>query len=106
MEDSDPFACTYGPHVKVETLYLVEPIPGAKRLQAVLLRLDDGQEWIRSYRPVPEEMQFFEKRVVVQGRTYRPSPLVQHVTGTHFDLESIELAPSEVPHNNPAPTTT
>ena len=103
-DTSDPYAPTYGPHVQVEALYLVEPVPGAKRLQAVLLRLDDGQEWIRSYRPVTDELQFFEKRVVVRGRTYQPSPMTQHVNGTHFELESIELAPSEVPHN-PVPTT-
>ena len=102
-DDVDPYAPTYGPPVEVEALYLVEPIPGGKRLQAVLLRLDDGREWIRSYRPVPEELQFFEKRVVVKGRTYQPSPMVQHVGGTHFELDSIALAASEVPHD-PIPT--
>lgn len=103
VEEVDPYAPTYGPVVETEALYLVEPVPGGKRLQAVLLRLDDGQEWIRAYRPVPDEFQFFEKRVVVKGRTYTPSPMVQHVMRTHFEVESIKLAPAEVPHD-PVPT--
>lgn len=102
-EEDDPYAPTYGPVVETEALYLVEPVPGGKRLQAVLLRLDDGQEWIRAYRPVPDEFQFFEKRVVIKGRTYTPSPMVQHVMMTHFEVESITLAPAEVPHD-PVPT--
>ena len=102
-DEVDPYAPTYGPTVEVEALYLVEPVPGGKRLQATLLRLDDGREWIRSYRPVPDELEFFEKRVIAKGRTYTPSPMVQHVMGTHFEVESIRLAPSELAHD-PVPT--
>ena len=103
-EIDDPFAPTYGPRVVVEARYLVEPAPGGKRLQAGLLRLDSGEEWILSYRPAQDMLPFFEKRVVVEGRTYTPSPNVQHVMGTHFELESIALAPGESPHD-PTPQT-
>lgn len=99
----DPYAPSYGPRVEVEALYLVQPSAGSKRLQATFLRLDDGREWILAYRPVEDGLKFFGKRVAVKGRTYTPSPMVQHVMATHFEIDSIELAPGEVAHD-PVPT--
>jgi len=99
----DPFAPTFGERVTVEARYRIEPVMGGKRLQAVTLEFDDGESWIRSYRPLRSELKYADKRVVVTGRPYTNSPLVQSVYGTHFELESIELAPGEAPWD-PEPT--
>ncbi len=92
---------TFGDRVEREALYVVAPVAGGKRLQAASLRFDDGEVWIRSYRPVADELQFADKRVVVTGRPYTNSPYVQSVAGTHFELESIALAPGETPYDPP-----
>lgn len=91
----DPFAPTYGDPVEREAIYVVDPISQGKRLQAGTLLFDDGELWITSYRVDPALLQYADKRVVVRGRPYWPSPNVQHVEGTHFELEHIELAPGE-----------
>ena len=94
----------YQERVEVSTRYIISPIRGGKRLQGVYLRLDSGEVWIRSYRPIPEEYEFSDKRVVVTGRPYTNSPYVQSVGGVHFELESIRLADGEIPHD-PKPLT-
>jgi hypothetical protein len=96
---ADPYAPTYGAEVTREAHYTVAPWAGGKRLQAVVLRFDDGEEWIRSYRPVADEFQFADKRVVVTGRPYTNSPNVQSVYGTHFEVRTIDLAPGETPYS-------
>jgi hypothetical protein len=98
----------FGEPVEREALYVVAPVAGGKRLQAASLHFDDGEVWIRSYRPVAAELQYAEKRVVVTGRPYTNSPYVQSVMGTHFELETITLAPGEtawdpIPERIPAP---
>ena len=99
----DPFAPTFGERVTREAWYRVSPVAGGKRLQAVTLEFDGGEAWIRAYRPLRSELRFVDKRVVIVGRPYWPSPNVQHVAGTHFEVESIELAPGETPWD-PEPT--
>ncbi len=94
---------TFGEPVEREALYVVAPVAGGKRLQAASLHFDDGEAWIRSYRPVAAELQYAEKRVVVTGRPYTNSPYVQSVAGTHFELDTIALAPGETPYD-PIPT--
>ncbi|MCP4807044.1 MAG: hypothetical protein GY913_26640 [Proteobacteria bacterium] len=99
---------TFGDLVEREALYVVAPFSGGKRLQAVQLVFDDGTSWIRSYRPLISEYEFIDKRVVVTGRPYENSPYVQSVGGTHFEVETIALAPGEtawdsIPTVLPAP---
>ena len=106
--DIPSYEPTFGDRVEREALYVVAPFKGGKDLQAVQLILDDGSHWIRSYRPLESELQFIDKRVVVVGRTYTNSPYVQSVGGTHFEVETIALAPGEaawdpVPTELPAP---
>jgi len=97
------YSPTMGEPVEFEARYVVSPVAGGKDLQAAYLLRDDGESWIRSYRPVAEELRFADKRVVVRGRPYVNSPYVQSVGGTHFELESIALAPGETPWE-PEPT--
>ena len=102
------FEPRFGEPVERQALYVVDPVAGGKNLQAASLRFDDGEVWIRSYRPVAAELQYADKRVVVTGRPYTNSPYVQSVMGTHFELTSIALAPGEiawdpVPERIPAP---
>jgi len=97
------FEPTFGERTEFEALYRIAPSPAGKRLQEVVLVRDDGESWIRSYRPVAEEYQYQEKRVTVIGRPYVNSPYVQSVGGTHFELETIALAPGETPYD-PLPT--
>ncbi len=97
-------APTNGDRVTFEALYRVAPQAQGKRLQEVVLDRDDGQRWIRSYRPIPAEFQYQGRRVRVTGRPYTNPPDVQSVGGTHFSLEAIALAPGEVPRS-PLPTT-
>ena len=96
-EMEDMYSPTYGERVTFEALYVVAPVSGGKRLQATTLLRDDGDSWIRSYRPVPDEYRFVDRRVVVTGQPYENSPYVQSVGGTHFEVESIEFAPGETP---------
>ena len=100
----DIYAPTYEAPVDMEARYIVTPIAGGKRLQAVILLLDSGAKWIRSYRPIVEEYQFADKRVRIKGRPYTNSPYVQSVTGIHFEVEEISLAPGETAFSS-IPTT-
>lgn len=102
-DDYDPFAPIFGERVRREARFVIDPIMGSKRLQAVSLQFDDGDAWILRYRPRPEDLEWVDKRVVVTGRPYENSPEVQSVMATHFELETLELAPGERPHD-PIPT--
>jgi len=99
----ESFEPTYGDPIEREGLFLMEPIAGGKRLQACTIRFADGEEWILSYRANPEFFQYVDKRVRVRGRPYWPSSNVQHVMGTHFQVEHLELAEGEAPYD-PLPT--
>ena len=92
---------TYQAPVEVKARYVITPFSGGKRLQGVYLHLEDGSRWIRAYRPIPEEYRFADKWVVVKGRPYTPSPLVQSVDGVHFELAAIALANGETPYAVP-----
>ncbi len=94
----------YGDRVTFDAVYQVAPQPAGKRLQEVVLLRDDGERWIRAYRPVPDEFQYQGRRVRVTGRPYTNPPTVQSVDATHFALDTIEVAPGETPIT-PAPTT-
>ena len=94
-EAEDMYSPTYGEQVTFEATYVVAPKAGGKRLQATTLLRDDGEAWIRSYRPLPDEYRFVDRRVVVTGSPYENSPYVQSVGGTHFEVESIDFAPGE-----------
>jgi hypothetical protein len=96
---------TYQDPVEVTGIYTVSPVRGGKRLQAGYLLVDGKDEtWVVSYRPDPKLFEYIDKRVVVRGRPYTNSPYVQSVGGTHFELQSIELAPGETPYD-PKPKT-
>jgi hypothetical protein len=99
----ESFEPTFGDPVEREGLFLMDPIAGSKRLQACTIRFDDGEEWILSYRANPEYYQYIDKRVRVKGRPYWPSPNVQHVMGTHLQVDLLELAEGETPYD-PLPT--
>ncbi|MEE2830492.1 MAG: hypothetical protein VX498_14990 [Myxococcota bacterium] len=103
IEGANPDGPTYSARVTFEATYVITPKAGGKRLQGTILLRDNGQAWIRSYRPVPEEYRFADRRVVVTGRPYRNSPYVQSVGGTHFEIETIDFAPGETPvQTNPS----
>ena len=91
------FEPTFGEPVEREALYIVAPFATGKMLQAVQLVFDDGEIWVRSYRPIASEFAYVDKRVLVRGRPYVNSPYVQSISGTHFELEHIELAEGETP---------
>ncbi len=95
------FAPRYGDRETFTARYVVDPLRGGKDLQAVMLLRDDGEAWLRAYRPIPDEYRFIDRLVVVTGRPYWPSPHVQAVGGTHVDVEKIDLAPGEAPHPGP-----
>ncbi|MFN3199886.1 MAG: hypothetical protein ACE366_15930 [Bradymonadia bacterium] len=99
--EPDPYAPTYGKRMTFVADYEVTPLPGGKRFQPVLLHRESGlSPFIRSYRPVPEEFKFANRRVEVTGRPYTPSPMTQHVTGEHFEVESITLVPWQTPNES------
>jgi len=100
----DIYAPIYEAPVDIEARYIVTPIAGGKRLQAVVLLLDSGATWIRAYRPIVDEYQFADKRVRIKGRPYTNSPYVQSVMGIHFEVEEISLAPGETAFSS-IPTT-
>ncbi|MAA78208.1 MAG: hypothetical protein CL916_03035 [Deltaproteobacteria bacterium] len=95
--DIDIYAPIYEAPVDMEVRYIITPIAGGKRLQAVILLLDSGATWIRSYRPIVDEYKFSGKRVRIKGRPYTSSPYVQTVMGRHFEVEEISLASGETP---------
>lgn len=102
-DDPASFEPTYQAKRTLLARYRIDPIAGGKNLQAVSLEAEDGTSYVRAYRPLRSELQYADKRVRVTGRPYENSPYVQSVTGLHFEVESIELAPGETPHD-PAPT--
>ncbi len=102
-EPVDPDAPIYEEPVTREARFVIEPVSGGKRLQAGSLVFDDGEEWIVSYRPLRRHLKFSDKRVKVHGRAYHSPPHVQSVMATHFEIETIELAPGETPYD-PEPT--
>ena len=67
----------------------------AGKVQGVWLEKADGERLLVAYEPSPEYFRFVEKRVVVQGETYRPDPHTAHIGATHIRIQSIELAPGE-----------
>ena len=89
---------TYEPVMQCEGYYEVDPIPGGKRFQGSWLVLDDGQRYLLSYRPLPKYFRYVDKRVSVTGRPYMPGRDTQHIMATHFQVDSIKLAPGEVPY--------
>lgn len=95
------FEPVYGERETFTAVYRVDPIPSGNKLQPVVLVREDGEVWIRAYRPVPGEYRFADKRVVVTGRPYWPGPGVAHLGGTHVEVEKIELAPGETPREGP-----
>jgi hypothetical protein len=98
----DPFAPTQlDPISGKEAIYVVDPVPGAKELQAGYLLFPDGETWVVSYRPDPALYPYVDKRVVVSGRPNKPSPMVQHVGSIHIELDDIRLADGETPWDPP-----
>ena len=91
----------YGDETELEALFVIDPVAGSKRLQPETLVLETGERWIVAYRPIRSHFRFADKRVVVRGRPYWNPGHVQSVTATHFEVESIELALGETPHDPP-----
>jgi len=94
--DTEP---TYGDACWLEGRYEVDPIPGGKRFQGVWLVLDDGTRLVIAYRPVRQQFQFINKRVLIQGRPYVPGSDTQQIKATHLAIDSIVLAPGEEPYD-------
>ncbi len=94
-------APTYGDEIELEALFVIDPVAGSKRLQPESLVLASGETWIVAYRPIRSHFPYADRRVVVRGRQYWNPSHVQSVVATHFELQSIELAPGETPHDPP-----
>jgi hypothetical protein len=89
---------TFGSVTECEGRYEVDPIAGGKRFQGAWLILDDGTRYVLSYRPIPAQFAYVDKRVRVTGRPYTPGRDTQHMMAAHFQLDTIELAPGEEPY--------
>ncbi len=94
------YSPTYEPVVTEIFWYRVAPVPGGKRFQPVLLTAGK-EELVAAYRPDPSGYQFIDRKVRVTGRRYHNSPFVQTVSGTHFEIQAIELAPGQIPRPGP-----
>jgi len=99
---------SYGEPVKVEGRLVIEPLPAGKRFQGTWVVLDDGTRYVLSYRPEPAYYAFVDRRVVVEGRPYRPAEHVQSYGADHLELDSMVLAAGQVaiepaPQELPAP---
>ncbi|HEY3356822.1 MAG TPA: hypothetical protein VGQ83_26460 [Polyangia bacterium] len=97
----------HGQRVLIEGRYEVEPVPGGKRLQAAAIVLPDRTRLVRAYRPVPEELVYLDRRVIVVGRVFRDAGVgaqEQQVLAPHVRPERIELAPGETPQPVAVPT--
>lgn len=70
-------------------------VASGKRLQATTLITSSGHTYLLSYRPMPEHYALLEREVIVRGEHY--SPQGQAVSGDHFSVESIALAPGQQP---------
>ncbi len=99
----DAHAPTFGSVVEREGWWVVDPIAGGKRLQAVSLLFDSGESWIVRYRVRPDDLQWADKRVRIKGRPYWPSSEVQHVKATHLEVHDIGLAAGQTAWD-PVPT--
>jgi hypothetical protein len=82
----------------------IDRVAGGKRLQGVWLTKDNGRKLVISYRPQERFFPFVEKRVRIIGSTRWPDSSRQALQMTHLDVEKIELAPGETPHD-PVPDT-
>ncbi|MCU0848831.1 MAG: hypothetical protein MUD12_13180 [Spirochaetes bacterium] len=91
----------HGKRVVVRGVYLQDALPGGKRLQAATILLGDGSSLIRSYRPVPAEFRFINRKVVASGKVFTDAGLsrdCQQVMAPHFYPDEIRLAPGESPY--------
>ena len=90
-----------GQAARVEGRYEVSPVTGSKRLQPVVIVLDDCTRLLRAYRPVPAEFRFLERRVHLYGRAGTSAghdPHVQQVEAPQIlEVERLDLAPGETP---------
>lgn len=87
-----------GQRVRLQGLYDVARVEGSKRLQPVTVRLDDGAALLRSYRPVPDELRYLERRVLVVGVVssgLSADPTVQQVVAPSVSPDQIQLCPGE-----------
>ncbi len=101
-----------GVMARIEGRYDVCPVVGSKRLQPVVIVLDDGTRLLRAYRPLPAEFGFIDSRVHLTGRAGLDSGQDEHVqqveTPQILEVSRLELAPGEealnpVPDSLPAP---
>jgi hypothetical protein len=106
IENMSDLQAHAGKRARIEGRYEVAPIAGSKRLQPAVVVLADGTRLLRSYRPLPAEFGFLERRVVVIGRAWTDAnqgPDVQQVMAPHVAPDSIALAPGETAWS-PVPT--
>ena len=96
VSDAELFAPSFGQHTEFDAVLVFDPLRAGRNPQATQLLRDDGDSWIVAYRPVTEWLCYADQRVRVRGRPYWPSEHVQHVMATHFEVESLELAPGAV----------
>ncbi|MBW2702328.1 MAG: hypothetical protein JRF33_16030 [Deltaproteobacteria bacterium] len=101
-----------GVMARIEGRYDVCPVAGSKRLQPVVIVLDDGTRLLRAYRPIPSEFGFIDRRVHLTGRAGLDSGQDEHVQQVEapqiLEVSQLELAPGEkalnpVPDSLPAP---
>ena len=98
-EPRDPYASTYGEPETFEGTLDMDRVSGGKAFQGMY-----AGGYVLSYRAEPQYYRFVGKRVLVHGRRVIPGPQAQQIMGVrHFEVQSIELAPGEVPWD-PEPT--
>jgi hypothetical protein len=85
--------------VVVEGWYEIVPVPGGKAAQPAYVVLLDGTRVIRSYRPIPSELGYADRRVRVTGNVTigPPDARIQAMAGPHVEAERVELAAGETP---------
>jgi len=90
-----PYAPSIGAAMSFEAVLDIDRVSGGKMFQGTWLLRDDGTKYVVGYRPVQRFFRFVGKRVTVSGIPYWNSPMVQSISGTHFYITDIALAPGE-----------
>ena len=87
---------TYGATETFSAALHIDATVGGKAFQGVWLEVEDGRTFLIAYRP--DAWRHLEgKRVRATGRPYTPGALTQHIMAAHFEVETIDAIPIDVP---------